>query len=828
MIRKKGKKLFSLLLCLTVMVSMMASMTFTVSAAPETVIYAQDFGTDTTVPTGWTLANNVSVKSITDATTPAPTGYPESVCESALNAKASGAGNRPAIVTIDPNTIIPNWVQDFEVFEFDFYMNGGVNVAHIFSMGYNQENSYTNLSNTFFALGNGDGVGARSTLRYYDYNESKWVTIPNCNNTWLKIKVYVDFIGKKMSFTVKNISGELIENYGPFSFSSTGATGFNKIIMSGFRSNGGAVDLNTWVDNFKISSMATNTATFNVKNAANANVEGAVITIKDSTSTYEYGKITTDENGLASIDLPSGQYTYTIDKFASYLPIIDPVEFSIGSENISIPVSLQEQTESSEATSIVISGGQATLTKDINETATTAFTAVVYDQFDAPMDGEEVEWSITPSIEGVSIANGVVTIEPNVPAGEITIKATVKNKPDVFATTTFTLINTTDITIKYYLSDGTSFKEDSIVEDLVIGSTYNLTPAQLAGKLVGTTAYAFDPNNDNNTTKTGAYTVQANGIINVYFAPLSGTYYVYETFENGFTGTWGFARDADASGTVSLSTDTTEGNSYINAAIADTSIPYGYIVKSFEAPVTEQSIIKLVFDFNPMVEKTKGRDSNITVTDANGNVIFSINQHGQNGLKYTIGNNEAVSFGNQNDLNVWYTVEAEIDFNIKLMNLTIKTKDTNTSKVNVTKASFGATEATNLAIFKVGGGYSAAPVYLDNFAISQGSPIRPDPIHQVTITDKAVTDNTITATFNNVSDLAIGNAVAIVALYDSQGVLVDVQSKAITNLAAGANTGAMEFTFSNLSGASTYKIFCWNNLDDMIPLAADTVATNLQ
>ena len=827
MVKKKRKKLLSLLLCLTVIMSMVSGITLTAEAKvdSQTLLETETFDGETVASTWTTLISgnfgNGTIAQTASASSTAGTPEAGTPGSKVLRFDQSGQGNSRYGTISLPET----YTNDYLEVSFDWY-GYGIETADGNSIFLQDSSGNDILELRAAGDGRTDRSGYTATrvmlndVAIGEYNIAKWYTI-----------------NAKLNFITKEIISFSLTPYGKSSETTLSVT--NTPFISSNASNLSRIYIYSQrygkfeIDNFTVKTPTLYTTTFNLSDdqTPSSNIAGAEITIM-SPNGNEYPAITTNDSGTAAINLPAGEYKYIIKTPQGYKPITTPVNFTV-SDDSSQSITIEKVTEALVPTSIVISGGQEALTKDIGETATAAqFTAVVYDQFGAPMDSEEVDWSITPSIEGVSIANGVVTVLPNVPAGTITIKATSKTKSDVSATATLTLINTTDITIKYYLADGSSFKDDSIVEDLVIGSTYNLTPAQLAGKLIDTTAYAFDPNNNNNTTKTGAYTVQANGIVNVYFAPLSGTYYVYETFENGFTGEWGFEKDDDCDNATKASLEGTNENHYINASPAelpgDNNDPYGYLYKTFEASVTNQSNIKLVFDFNPMVEKTKGRDANIVAADAKGNVIFSINQHGQNGLKYIIGNNEAVSFGGQNDLNIWYTVEAEIDFNTRLMNLSIKTKDTSVSKVNITKESFSGTMATNLAIFKVGGGYSAAPVYLDNFAISQGSPVRPEPIHQVTVKDKAIGDHKITVTFSNVSDLDIKNAVAIVALYDSQGALVDIRSNAIANLAAGTDTAAMEFTFDDFAGVSTYKIFCWNTLNDMVPLMSDARAIGLE
>lgn len=225
--------------------------------ADDTIYYSQDFGSvEGVAPAGWTIPNNSSYIKF-NSSDKSPAGAMESVSGVALNAVASGYGNRSAYVNISSDILAQENMQ-YVTIDFDFYMQGGVNTCNIFTLGSNQSDSYTDLSNTFFALGNGDGVGARNTLRYYNYNTDSWVSISDANDKWLSVQIFVDITNKKMGFHLKRSDGSDAGTYGPFSFNdsftSTNSI-LNRIVMSGFRTNGGSVSLNTWVDNFKIHSM---------------------------------------------------------------------------------------------------------------------------------------------------------------------------------------------------------------------------------------------------------------------------------------------------------------------------------------------------------------------------------------------------------------------------------------------------------------------------------------------------------------------------------------------------------------------------------------------
>ena len=92
-------------------------------------------------------------------------------------------------------------------------------------------------------------------MRYYNYDTQSWVSIDNANAKWLNIKVMTDFANEKVAFDIKTIDNENIGTFGPFSFSNEfegRSPMLSRIVMSAFRTNGGNISLNTWMDNFKV------------------------------------------------------------------------------------------------------------------------------------------------------------------------------------------------------------------------------------------------------------------------------------------------------------------------------------------------------------------------------------------------------------------------------------------------------------------------------------------------------------------------------------------------------------------------------------------------
>lgn len=220
------------------------------------LVYEQDFSDGSETVTGWNTYDYASIKDSSEA----PEGANQIVSGYALNAFAAGTGNRRAYVDITDEKLTENDVlQTQAIFEFDFYLKSGANTCTVLTMGYNQENSYNDFTNTFFALGNGDGVGARNKLRYYNYEMNEWSTIDNGNAVWLHLKLYVDFETRKHRFIISDTDGKILKESDSVSFEKGMAkdeeSGFNRMILSGFRTGNGGVSVNTWIDNFKVYKM---------------------------------------------------------------------------------------------------------------------------------------------------------------------------------------------------------------------------------------------------------------------------------------------------------------------------------------------------------------------------------------------------------------------------------------------------------------------------------------------------------------------------------------------------------------------------------------------
>ena len=252
------KRFISGIVSMSLLTTMFSTMLMSGTIYAESPLYLQDFNIDDgQTPSGWLIPEEVKNVQY-DVYDFSAHEVPEAVNGGALHAYSNGPGDRPAYVNIDMDSLVDSENKNYLVYDFDLYLENAVNTCNLFTLGNNQDDSYTNLNNTFFALGNGDGVGARNTLRFYDYNHNEWVSIPDMGSKWIHIKIYADSVNKKMAFTIQDASGNNIRTYGPFSVESKFDNSemiLNKIVMSGFRSNGGYVTLNTWVDNFCISSM---------------------------------------------------------------------------------------------------------------------------------------------------------------------------------------------------------------------------------------------------------------------------------------------------------------------------------------------------------------------------------------------------------------------------------------------------------------------------------------------------------------------------------------------------------------------------------------------
>lgn len=222
--------------------------------------YVQDFNAAAALPEGWTglpynnMAQFVAVSPVSGA----PAGYPESVTGNAVNGLGSGGGARGTRISYAEYRI-PEQTE----FDFDVYLRpsptSGPNVFYL-EQGNAQTppnagiNGYP-VADTFFALAN--GMTAANTLQYYDYDAAQWIAIPEGNGKWLHVTVKADFVQNKVFFTIKNgdtVLAEVAEE-NALTFAETVKT-FNRITMAAPR-NGGTVNCDIWLDNFKITGIFT-------------------------------------------------------------------------------------------------------------------------------------------------------------------------------------------------------------------------------------------------------------------------------------------------------------------------------------------------------------------------------------------------------------------------------------------------------------------------------------------------------------------------------------------------------------------------------------------
>ena len=175
------------------------------------------------------------------------------------------------------------------------------------------------------------------------------------------------------------------------------------------------------------------------------------------------------------------------------------------------------------AETITISGADA-VTIPTGDTATTEiYTAAVKDQYDSPMADQNVEWSMSQAA-GVSMNNGVLTVDKTAQASDVTITAKVKDT-DVTASKTVKLqsvvfTRTTAPTVEANPTYGATWKEivtnigsyTAKVGDDEIPGKYSLKDAT-ARPDAGEQTYTILFNSDNGVYKdvvvsTGEVTVQ--------------------------------------------------------------------------------------------------------------------------------------------------------------------------------------------------------------------------------------------------------------------------------------------------------------------------------
>ena len=175
------------------------------------------------------------------------------------------------------------------------------------------------------------------------------------------------------------------------------------------------------------------------------------------------------------------------------------------------------------AKTITISGADAVTIPTGGTAATTSYTAEVGDQYDSPMADQNVEWSMSQAA-GVSMNNGVLTVDKTAQASDVTITAKVKDT-DVTASKTVKLqsvvfTRTTAPTVEANPTYGATWKEivtnigsyTAKVGDDEIPGKYSLKDAT-ARPDAGEQTYTILFNSDNGVYKdvvvsTGEVTVQ--------------------------------------------------------------------------------------------------------------------------------------------------------------------------------------------------------------------------------------------------------------------------------------------------------------------------------
>lgn len=175
------------------------------------------------------------------------------------------------------------------------------------------------------------------------------------------------------------------------------------------------------------------------------------------------------------------------------------------------------------AETITISGADAVTIPTGDTAATTFYTAEVGDQYDSPMADQNVEWSVSQAA-GVSMNNGVLTVDKTAQASDVTITAKVKDT-DVTASKTVKLqsvvfTQTTAPTVEANPTYGATWSTivtsigsySAKVGDVTIEGTYSLKNADArpdAGEQTYTILFTSnDGTYQNVVVATGEVTVQ--------------------------------------------------------------------------------------------------------------------------------------------------------------------------------------------------------------------------------------------------------------------------------------------------------------------------------
>lgn len=255
----------------------------------------------------------------------------------------------------------------------------------------------------------------------FDGNYGAYTKIDNGDNNFYTINLQADFIGQKLSGTITNSAGTEVANFADVAID---AESFAKMTATNLGSLAPMA-----IDDFTVMEGATQTVTYTVTNSTdNSPVVGAIVTVLGQTAT-------TNENGIATMQLPAGEYTANV---VASMYMGNSAAFTVADEMVNVPIAITYVGVTS-PDSVVISGGNEYLYKPAagNTSVSDAYTAVVYDNVGLVMEDENIVWSLPNTSAGATITDGVVTVTDDfevtdINGADIVVRAAVESDLSVY------------------------------------------------------------------------------------------------------------------------------------------------------------------------------------------------------------------------------------------------------------------------------------------------------------------------------------------------------------------------------------------------------------
>ena len=198
-------------------------------------------------------------------------------------ANGSNASNGNAIATYNFSALTSD-ASAVDI-EFDAYLSSGSpNYHHIFTIGDASTRAHTkqNVNNTgaifTFGMRRGKWNGAGSNVNYWSIN-NEYTTNSEANfGKWLHVKVYVDLVNKKVTYSIKNqAQTETINSDTEIAFLDEAATACTQIDYNSCLNNGSARVDNLVIKKYKDNSAVATTYTVRYQNASGTDLKDAAV-----------------------------------------------------------------------------------------------------------------------------------------------------------------------------------------------------------------------------------------------------------------------------------------------------------------------------------------------------------------------------------------------------------------------------------------------------------------------------------------------------------------------------------------------------------------------